>query len=89
MNVVLAIGVLTGLYMVNYEKIIDENGAVIGHVQPDSPAAKAGIVPGDKIVRLNGKDNPDWEDIVTTEIESAERPLTVTIERSGHQFPVS
>jgi regulator of sigma E protease len=89
MNVVLAIAVLTGLYMVNYEKIIDENGAVIGHVQPDSPAAKAGIVPGDKIVRLNGKANPDWENIVTTEIESAERPLTVTIERSGHQFPVS
>ena len=89
MNVVLAIGVLTGLYMVNFEKIVDEGGAVIGHVQPDSPAAKAGIVPGDKIVRLNGKTNPDWEDVVTTEIESAERPLTVTIERNGHQIPVS
>jgi regulator of sigma E protease len=89
MNVVLAIAVLTGLYMVNYEKIIDENGAVIGHVQPDSPAAKVGIVPGDKIVRLNGKANPDWEDIVTSEIESAGRPLTVTIERNGHQFPLS
>jgi regulator of sigma E protease len=89
MNVVLAIAVLAGLYMVDYEKIIDQNGAVIGHVQPDTPAAKAGILPGDKIVRLNGKNNPDWEDIVTTEIESAERPLTVTIDRKGREFPVS
>jgi regulator of sigma E protease len=89
MNVVLAIAVLTGLFMVSYEKVLNPGGAVIGHVQPDSPAAKAGIRPGDKIVRLNGKDNPDWEEIITKEIEGAQRTLTVTIERNGRQFPVS
>ena len=89
MNVVLAIAVLTGLFMVSYEKVLNPDGAVIGHVQPDSPAAKAGILPGDKIVRLNGKDKPDWEEIITKEIEGAQRTLTVTIERSGRQFPVS
>jgi regulator of sigma E protease len=40
-------------------------------------------------VRLDGQDNPDWEDIITKEIESAQRNLTVTIERDGHRFPVS
>src|SRR3954447_19771401 len=69
MNIVLAVGVLTGLFMVHYEKIIDDQGAVIGHVMPESPAAKAGIQTGDRIVRLNGKDNPDWEDIITEEIQ--------------------
>ncbi|HEX4138196.1 MAG TPA: RIP metalloprotease RseP [Bryobacteraceae bacterium] len=89
MNVVLAVAVLTGLFMVSYEKVLNPGGAVVGHIQADSPAAKAGIQPGDKIVRLNGKDNPDWEDIFTKEIESAGQILTVTVERNGHQFPVS
>jgi regulator of sigma E protease len=89
MNVVLAIVVLTGLFMVSYEKVLNTGGAVIGHVQPDSPAAQAGLHTGDKIVRLNGKDNPDWEEIITKEIEGAQRTLTVTIERNGRQFPVS
>src|SRR5277367_1249045 len=89
MNVVLAIAVLTGLYMVSYEKVIDEGGAKIGHVMPDSPAARAGILAGDRIVRLDGKNNPDWEDIISTEIAGAQRPMAVTLERSGHEFAVS
>src|SRR5215467_5004734 len=43
MNIVLAVGVLTGLFMVKYQKVADADmEAVIGHVMPDSPAAKAG-----------------------------------------------
>src|ERR1051325_11288735 len=42
MNVVLAIGLVTGLYMYEYQKVADADlQAVIGHVMPDSPAAKA------------------------------------------------
>jgi regulator of sigma E protease len=89
MNVVLAIAVLTGLFMVSYEHVLNDGGSVIGHIQPDSPAAKAGLQPGDKIVRLNGTNNPDWEEIYTKEIEGAQRTLSVTAERNGHQFPVS
>lgn len=89
MNVVLAVAVLTGLYMVSYEKIIDDNGAVVGHIVADSPAAKAGILPGDKIVRLEGKVNPEWEDILTREIEHVDRPIAVSILRAGRVFDTS
>ncbi len=84
MNIVLAVAVLTGPYMVSYEKVLDDQSAVIGHVMPDSPAAKAGILPGDKIVRLNGKENPDWEDVVTTEWGNVGRPMSVSIARGDH-----
>jgi len=89
MNIVLAIGVLTGLFMVQFEKVIDDQGAIIGHVMPGSPAAKAGMQAGDRIVRLNGKDDPDWESIITTEIASVARPMTITYERQGHDFSTS
>src|SRR5437762_11517697 len=87
MNIVLAIGLLTGLYMVKFEKISDADmEAVIGHVVPDSPAAKAGIQDGDRIVRLDGQDNPNWEDVGLREVASAYRPMRLTIERNGTRF---
>ena len=86
MNVVLAVAVLTGLYMVSFEKIIDDNGAVVGHVIADSPAAKAGILAGDKILRIDGDSNPAWEDILTREMEQVDRPMSVAVQRSGHIF---
>jgi regulator of sigma E protease len=87
MNVVLAVGVLTGLYMVKYQKIADvDMQAVIGHVVPESPAARAGIQDGDRIVRLDGKSNPTWEDVGLKEVEGAYRPMQIGIERGDRRF---
>jgi regulator of sigma E protease len=87
MNVALAVGLLTGLFMVKYQKVSDADmQAIIGHVMPDSPAAKAGIQDGDRIVKLGAKENPTWEDVGLKEVESAYRPMFVTIERNGQRF---
>jgi regulator of sigma E protease len=87
MNILLAVGVLTGLYMVKYQKVADSDlHAVIGHVMPDSPAAKAGLQDGDRIVRLYGKSDPDWEEVGLQEVESAFRPMDLTIDRNGKRF---
>jgi regulator of sigma E protease len=87
MNVVLAVGLLTGLFMMKYEKVVDaDERAIIGHVMKDSAAAKAGIQEGDLIVRFDGKSSPTWEDIGLKEIAAAGRSLDVTLERSGKTF---
>jgi regulator of sigma E protease len=89
MNVVLAIAVLTGLYMVKYQKIVEPAvSGVIGYVTPDSPAAKAGVQAGDRILKIDGKENPTWEDIALKESTNARRPLSVTLERNGKEFTV-
>src|ERR1035437_2418810 len=87
MNMALAVGLLTGLFMVKYQKVSDADmQAVIGHVMPDSPAAKAGIQDGDRIVKLGAKQNPTWEDVGLKEIQSAYQTLYLTIERNGKRF---
>lgn len=87
MNVVLAVSVLTGLYMVKYQRVSDADmEPIIGHVAVDTPAAKAGILDGDRIVKLNGKANPNWEDVIMQEAEGAYRPMFLTIERNGKRF---
>src|SRR3981081_2692789 len=47
MNVILAVSLLTGLFMVKYQKLAEpEQRGVIGHVILTAPAAKAGLREG-------------------------------------------
>lgn len=81
MNIVLAVAIITGLFMVRFPKIPSVPSPVVGYVAPDSAAAKAGINEGDRIVQIEDTANPTWEDIAMKEMASAGHPLTVWIER--------
>src|SRR5947209_7927007 len=83
MNILLAVAVLTGLFMFRFPKLPNDSSPVIGYVVPDSAAAKAGIKEGDRIVQVDNTVDPTWEDIVVKEGASAQHPLTVFIERNG------
>lgn len=90
MNVVLAVVLLTGLYMYKFPKPPDERHAgLIGHVMPDTPAARAGLREGDRIVQIGDIDGPSWEQIVLKELESANRTLTVIVDRAGQRIQTS
>lgn len=85
MNIILAIAVLAGLFMVRFPKIPTTPSPVVGYVLPDSPAAKAGIHEGDRVVQIGNTVDPTWEDIAMKEAASAGHPLSVWITRSGER----
>ena len=56
---------------------------VIGRVENGSPAADAGLQPGDRVVAINGTNIRNWQQLVTFVQENKAAPLNVTVERNG------
>jgi regulator of sigma E protease len=84
MNILLAIVLLTIIYMVHYEyPAIYDQVPVIGWVAKDTPAAKAGFQVGDRITRIDGIENPTWKQVDLQQALSPGQPLGVSIDRNG------
>jgi regulator of sigma E protease len=85
MNIILAVAVVTGMFMVRFPKEPDPVDPVIGYVVPGSAAARAGIQPGDQVLQIDDKSDPNWYDVQIHEISSANRPMTVWVRRNGER----
>jgi len=84
MNIGLAIALATIVYMVHYEyRASNDEPAVVGWIYPDTPASRAGIQPGDRIVRVENISNPTWEQLTLKELLSPNEPLHFEILRDG------
>ena len=57
--------------------------AIIGQVSPRSPAEVSGLLPGDKIVRINDSSISAWQDVVKIIRESPDQRLQFELERTG------
>ncbi|SFS13236.1 regulator of sigma E protease [Granulicella pectinivorans] len=63
-NFILAIAMMTALYMFHYEKPAYLDGAPMAdYVPANTPAAAVGLEPGDTIVHFADQENPSWDDI--------------------------
>ncbi len=89
MNIVLAIVMMWGLYMIGVPvpKFAHQAADVAG-VVPDSPAAKAGILPGDKIVEVNDTNVSTWEQVISNSGISAGKEVSLEVERAGRRIPI-
>ncbi|HEY2499617.1 MAG TPA: RIP metalloprotease RseP [Candidatus Angelobacter sp.] len=64
MNIILAVVVLTGVYMFHHEyPAYFDKPAVLGWVLDDSAAQKAGFQAGDRIIAVQDTTNPTWDDV--------------------------
>src|SRR4051794_19516440 len=83
MNIVIAIAFMVVISMVGTESIIIR--PVIGEVTPGKPAARAGLLPGDRIVAINGEPMNDFDDMRLAIGMHGGTPLRIDYLRNGQR----
>lgn len=58
----------------------------IGNIKEDSPAAKAGLKAGDRVLTVNGKEVRRWDDLSSMIRESGARPVTLLVQRGAESL---
>lgn len=83
-NFVLAVGLLTGLYVYRYERaeFLNEEPR-IGYVRSGSAAAAAGLQAGDLIFSLDTVPTPTWRDLSLATALVVDRRVKVEFRREG------
>ncbi|MBS1959048.1 MAG: RIP metalloprotease RseP [Bdellovibrionales bacterium] len=61
---------------------------VVGRVLPDTPAATAKFVPGDKIIAIDGETVTKYEDVLHLLTDKPAQEVTVKVERANAPQPV-
>lgn len=84
MNFVLAIILFIGVFA--YMGIpAQAGGNAVGSLIQGKAAEKAGILPGDRIVAVDGQATPTWDDLTDAIHSKPNRTLQITIERGQEQ----
>ena len=81
MNLLLPVFIFWGIFFFNGVST-PSNEPILGGVAANKAADKAGLMAGDKIIAINGKEVTSWSEIVT-EIRSATGEMEILYERNG------
>ncbi len=83
MNMIVAFLLIWGVGAVRGENI---TSTVIDSVETGTPAAAAGILPGDRVLSIDGANTPSWEDVRTEILTNAGKTVTIVVQRSGNDL---
>jgi regulator of sigma E protease len=84
-NLILPVLLFSGIYMtVGQDYVVP----LVGRPDAGSPAAEAGLEPGDRILAVDGKPVSRWEQLELPIRMSNGEPVALTVQRAGKTFEV-
>jgi regulator of sigma E protease len=84
-NFALAIVLLTGIFLYTGHAAV---APIIGSVSPDSPAAAAGLMPGDRVTRVDSTEITDFQQLPQIISVATGEPLAVGIHRGNRDLVI-
>jgi regulator of sigma E protease len=86
MNIVLALAIpFAGALMYGVPSM---PAPIVGITDQGGAAQAAGIQAGDRIIAMNGVENPTWEAVHDESLISPGRPIQMTVDRGGTKIPL-
>ncbi|GAB4330066.1 MAG: RIP metalloprotease RseP [Candidatus Abyssubacteria bacterium] len=81
MNLLFAVPVLWVMLMMGVPVPIGAQHTFVGSVMKDSPAARSGIEPGQRILAIDGEPVNEWEEVQLRIWTNEDKPLSLKLER--------
>jgi regulator of sigma E protease len=82
-NFILAFVLMAGFFMLHNEvPVYEDNPAVLDVVPPNSPAGRAGLLAGDRVIRFDHDRNPSWLQMTERAALDANTTTPITVERT-------
>lgn len=63
--------------------------ALIGHVRADSPADRAGILPGDRVLKVENQAIRHWNDLLFSVSKAKDQMIPLVVLRDGKELEIS
>ncbi len=87
MNIGLAVLLLAGSYMVGVPvPTFLSEPPVVGYIAPDSPARDAGLLRGDRILAVAGRETHTWEELQLVVATTPDQAVPVRLLRDGEEL---
>jgi regulator of sigma E protease len=86
MNLLSAFLIYCAIYLHGFPSPVSLAGTVIGNVIENSPAERAGLKPGDRVLQINGAPIERWEEVTKSIVYSTLPAVEVTFERGGRRL---
>jgi regulator of sigma E protease len=86
-NIATAILIPAAAILIGYhDDIINSQQVVLADVRPGSPAEKAGLQKGDRVISYHNKQNPTWQDLQDETFVRIDEEIPLVVERNGQQI---